>query len=899
MSDVAGREDNQEQRGRADIPGTRPVSPGAGQDSQGRANIPGTREVTPAPPSAGERAGALATGVQSGMIESLPMVGGGLGALLGAPGGPGTSAVGMTLGMAAGESLRQGLRGFGAPTVSELPPEVRPFGFAGEVVGAGGPAAGAPFAAAGRRAADDLVGRLINRVIESAERGPGAFAVAETGSLGMAGLGEGVAEEVRPGETGTRLLSGIVGGFLSPSRWIAQGSGTASDLVRRAWTSMSDDAKNTRAGQTLREIIVEAGEDPDELARRLRESDEFAAQRTAAQLTGSPALQAIEADLARSSVRFGRESEQRARNALDEMRSAIAALEATGDPQAMRRASQIRDEYFRRLLDGRVAEAQRRMVEAAEGITEDTPQTRAELSRRSTEIIEESLSQARDAEKQLWRQVPQDAEAFGDNISAAANRFATEELLPEEGLPDLVKRFTDRIAENDNATTIRELQIFRSRMLDKARVADRNGEAAEARLFGQLAESALDDMAEVEGLGEAHDTARQFSRQLNDTFTRTFAGQAISTGRTGARRIPPEALAKRALGTGNELAAMRLREMENAVQMGSPEALNEMLDIQQRLIRLAANDAVDPETGVVNANRLARFRRDNAELLGRFPELEAIFSDAQRAKRFFDETTARANQGRKVIQQEAAFSRVAQSENPIQEVNNVLMGNSPERDFRNLARTAEKVGSDAVAGLRRATFDEAFGRAGGVENFDFTAYRRALFNPRRAGQRSPIELMRRNGVIDEATVNRLQRLLDEGEKITRIVRNRSELDELLGEENAAFDFFLRLAGAQAGEISAVSGASGSTLVVAGAGSRALRRVLDKIPRARVKDVIIEAAQNPPLMATLLQRARTQKEKIRIARQMNAHLWQAGLIRGPRQMTEQGREEPSMQEPVGP
>lgn len=881
------------------IEGASPINTGQSKAKGGGVSaIPGARAVSPDAPSFGDRADAFVAGLGSGATEALPFVGGALGATLGSALGPMGTAAGTALGVAGGEAAKRALRDFGVRAVTDLPEEERPFGYAGEVVGASVPFSGAPFVAAqrGARFASTKVGNFLNRIIETAQRRPVAFAATEASGIAGAAVGEGVAEGVAPGEDATRIVSGIVGGTLSPGQLTIPLANAGVDLVKRAASKFSRGARESRAKSVIMDILSETGEDPEALKKALREADIPGANRTSAQRTGSPALQVLEAELARSSAKFGGEARKRAEDSLEVIRKSIGALEASGDAAAIKEAANLKGRYFETLLQARVADAERRAVEAAGNITADTPQARAALSRKAEEIVSGALEQARKAEKELWSKVPKGNDANATSLIARANRIAAEERLVEEGLPDLVGRFVDRISDKKGATTVGELQLFRSRMLEKAREASSSGNVSDARVFGQMAEATLDDM--IDAAGGSFTDAREFSRALNDTFTRTFAGQSVATGRTGAARVPPEAMMRRALGSGNELAAMRMRELEDAVAMGSPEALDEMLDVQQRLIRLAASEVVDPETGLPNARRLANFRRKNAELMERFPEIDSVLANAQSARRFFDSTTEQAKQARKAIERRAAFSRVTQAENPTAEIGRILSGGNPEREFRQLARLARQAGRPAVAGMRRAVIDDAFAKAGGDNDaFSFTAFRRALTEPRRPGQPSTLDMMKSNKVLDEATTKRLSTLLDEAAKVEKSIRTRPELESLLGEENAMFDLALRVIGSRIGAEGMMGQGSGATIVAAGAGSRFMRKVLDKVPQMRTMEVLVDAAENPAFMAALLEKPASQKDKIRLARQVHAYLWQAGLIRGPQAAAEGTEQQPnSMEQP---
>ena len=101
---------------------------------------------------------------------------------------------------------------------------------------------------------------------------------------------------------------------------------------------------------------------------------------TPAQKTGSMALGALEDHLAEFSGKFDKESKDRAIQGLDVLRGHIALLTRTGDPEALKTAAQVRDIYFRTLIQGRADSAFATAEQAATKITKDTPETRAVLS---------------------------------------------------------------------------------------------------------------------------------------------------------------------------------------------------------------------------------------------------------------------------------------------------------------------------------------------------------------------------------------------------------------------------------------------------------------------------------------------------------------------------------------
>ena len=91
-----------------------------------------------------------------------------------------------------------------------------------------------------------------------------------------------------------------------------------------------------------------------------------------------------------------------------------------------------------------------------------------------------------------------------------------------------------------------------------------------------------------------------------------------------------------------------------------------------------------------------------------------------------------------------------------------------------------------------------------------------------------------------------------------------------------FELLTRILGANVGGMSGLSQASGAGLVVAHAGSKEAQRRLIKVPRFRVKSVMVEAMFNPKFMAKLLEMPVGLRAEEALQRQINAFLLAAGL-----------------------
>lgn len=325
-----------------------------------------------------------------------------------------------------------------------------------------------------------------------------------------------------------------------------------------------------------------------------------------------------------------------------------------------------------------------------------------------------------------------------------------------------------------------------------------------------------------------------------------------------------------------EMAAMR-GDVARTAATPRTDALQDSVD---EYLRSVVDDLVDPVTGTLSEARVSRFIQRNPDILERYPNLRNDLEAAASASGNVRATEQAADQARSAIGDRAVFSRLVNDEDPSRVVGNVLTGNRPEAEFTQMARLAQRSGDDAVRGLEAATMDYATSRATGADGrFNFGTFRETLTRPVNARSKSPIEMMVDNGVMRQEDADRLVTILDEATRLMDVQATRARIDPSVIDEpsSALFDFSQRLVGAQLGSASVAGNLSGSSLVVAGAGSRAVRRIADRVPRAKTLDALVAISKDPQAMRDLLMEAPTAQQVIARDRRLNAFLLQQGII----------------------
>lgn len=890
-----------------------------------------TGRVRPAPFTDQARAGAEAGGraalETSGFVGGA-MLGAGAGAALGPPGALLGGIAGGVGGYLAGELASKSV---GLRSPEEMPENVRPGAYFGQSLGGAAPVMTAPFGAAvsGYRFGESMVGRFLNQIINTAKTRPLATATGEVTSAVSAAGGAATAEMIAPGRADLRVNAELLAGVTNPTRLTFAAYDASKRIVGKAMQTVSPAARETAAGKTLSDILRVTGEDPTAIARVLRQQGVLdGADLTAAQRTGSMALGALEQHLGKVNQQFGAEAAQKARDGLDAVRGQIILLTGTGDPTALAAAAQLRGVYYRTVMANEVELAKSEAIKKAGNISKNTPADRERLSIAARDALEQSLAGSRAVEKELWGKVDNTMKVETTNLESTFDDIAGD-LLPElrnEKMPKVVRQFIDRVTtpgegkfdydpdtlsvrqfeSSAPGTNASEMKQLRGELLDLARQSTITGDVGQARIYSQLAEAVLDDMdSAFKSAGNtAYDEARTFTRELNDTFSRSFAGKAVAQGKYGDR-IAPEILLRKALATGKEAGALQLQELEEATRflslrgMGDDASMRTMLDAQERIFRLAAADSVDPITGRASPDRIAKFIKDNPTLLKRFPEVKADLTSTMKSEARLKTLENRAKGVEDILAKQGTFAALlgASGNDPtvranvaIKAANKVLASADQETEMVRLINTAKGGGTGkggrititpevAVDGLRATMFNAILNNSRNTQTgqLNIEQARGYLFTPTSVGKKSLVQVMQEQGILKPEEVTGIRRLFEMADNIQRSQKPGTAVDVNVGFLDTIVNAGFRMLGASAaGKAAKLAGSKTPPLIVHGTGARLAEMAMTKVPMTSVNKVLTEAMNDPEKMALLLTKADTPEKAAFQARQIHAWLVQSAL-----------------------
>jgi hypothetical protein len=880
-------------------------------------------------------------------------------------------------------------------------------------------------------------------------------------------------EKTSPGQTGPRLAAELAGG-------IAPGFVTSTALKRlpalktilgeslrrfkeggfREGLSIVKTSQQAKAAEDILQKLESFGEDPQEVIKRLKAGAEVPKElaeltdfvfealtgdvKSSALKSGSPALMAIEANLATASPALS-ESRRAANESYNKYwRRNFEILVRTGDQESLQQAAEMAENLFQNGINERLVSATDNVLSAFLRVKGKNPELNTELSQQLYDVAEAQVKFARNQEKLLWREVgneilewdpsgdlpnfienwekalPKDPDlrvefnkmlpgldkfvrnrkkqlGFGDTVDSitaittpketdtfnalygksqgtdARSRFDFQmsNLDLSDGPTDAniealgkleadIKRGMRRLTPDAKETAqknaklvqlkresliaeknflvpktasdgtllpldVEDLQAARSLAIKHGRTLLANSDPDGARVAFGFADAILKDLDEKmpEGANVAYDLARSYSRALNDTFTRAFAGDILAVQKSGAERLSPELLAHRLLQGGSDPTLLRIQELrgmsdfaEEALKTAekagisgtfdepifTPEGVVETartldgtIDKILRSARASSMKKVrNPETGVIEEGRidpvaLENWIEQNQQLLD-LPAFTSLRDDLRNSQKANALLSDEFLNNKKVLARhkgEINFQNLLpeNSGSPTYVAGKAITDPAPEKALGNLVGFVNKiedpeVRASAMTGLRSSILDYVMTKGGKTsETFSAKSVFQELFKPMKnvvtrrgtRSRRSLAEYMVDNKIMTDSQKNALSATLKELVKL-EAADARGDLADMAKGANAAFDLYLRIQGSKLG----ASVSEGSDLIARSAGSKFLRNMFQDMPAIARDDVLIEMMENPKLLAEMLKKPASERERLQIGTVIGDYLKDLGF-----------------------
>ena len=708
---------------------------------------------------------------------------------------------------------------------------------------------------------------------------PGSSLAAETGLASLAGGGAATARELFPGDPTAELWGQLAGGFVVP--FLPQLSITFQfvNALRKRAVVFTKAGAQTEAAKR----IVAQATDPEALARALKTRVGVPGERlTPAQIAEDPGLLALEEAVIRSSA----EASGDFRDAvLATNRALRAELTEIGGDVPVERTQEFlkgRLDYLVNLLKARGATA---LAAARTRIAAARPRiNRAEANRIAREEIESALRDSRAQETQLWEMLPRETA-----VSASAGRARVAEEIAKIGRtgdPDNVPTFVRRLFKGPDkkgnfpktafgeSATLGEMvgvNSVRSRLLEEARIARSQKRFSKARALDNIADGVLEDVGALAKdpteLGQDIRLAMNFSKELNDRFTRGPVGKLLGMAREGGPRIAPELTLETTIGRPGPAGAVGARGLEEAVapSLVKPEFQADpaiLMEASQDFVRLSFFRQATNAEGRIIPTDARRFLKANEETLKQFPKVKAELEDLSQAQISADRIAATA-EGRATTLLDKNRSRAALflNQKPSGAIQAALKSRDPLGNMRQIVRQAAKDPTgDALAGLRTSFIEQMIARG----QLKIEGNKVLVGSAMQEFFNANAGIIARSGLFTGSHIARLKQVINTAARVERSLTAGRRIEEIV---ESGSDMLLDLASRLVGAKLFVKGADriGSSLVFASAGSRMVRRLTNAIPVKRVRDVITQAVLDPKLMQTLLTRVTLDNERALRAR----------------------------------
>ena len=357
--------------------------------------------------------------------------------------------------------------------------------------------------------------------------------------------------------------------------------------------------------------------------------------------------------------------------------------------------------------------------------------------------------------------------------------------------------------------TVTEIRDMRSLALAKGKALMASGEASKARVAYGFAESLLDDLnGAPEGLNAAFDTARGYSKALNDVYTRAFAGNVLAKSKTGAQRQSPELLHKNLMTADADVSYLRIKQIEDIGKFakeqgidGAEETISTINGTIDSILRNARSEAFTemPDGQVVlNQKKLQAWMVKNEELLETFPNLKADLEDTTTANNLLSGWVTKNKNIQKNIKNQITYRNITEQANPVEAVLKAYNHRYPIKALNSLIKPV-RGNKEALAGLKSSVLEWALTKGGKTsESFSPREVYQTLYTkiPKVLDDTSIMDHMLRNDVINKSESGSLKKLLTEMIKL-EAAEVAGTLDTI---ENAGpiLDFYLRITGSALG-----------------------------------------------------------------------------------------------------
>lgn len=458
---------------------------------------------------------------------------------------------------------------------------------------------------------------------------PGTSAAIETGLGATAGGGGFVARNMFPDSDAASFIGEMVGGF-TPAAVVSGARFVPSVLtIRVLRKQFTPHGARRRAERRLQQVTRRPGPAAAEFRAPTTLPE---AGLTPFQLAGDEGLLSLERTIIESSEALIGRFDEQISNTVNVIRQSLTDLGEGASPEITKKTLSDARQYITHLAETRLRIA---ALQADERIADLSPQAgRQAANKIARQELDDALSDIRTQEKEIWAIVPDEFFVPTDTSKAKfAELWKGLSTSQREDMPAIaVKKLHPETGAFGEQDSVLEVQGLRSKLLEIGRIASSEEKFNRARLAYDLAESLLDDLGAPRGgvpdtdAGEALRAALDFSRDLNERFTRGPVANLLGASRRGGPGVAPELTLEASISQTGPAAQVEFQAMGKALEGTDrfPRLRGAVRDI---IVDNFLNSAAVRD-GQINRVAAERFLANNRFLLDELPETKKQITDA-------------------------------------------------------------------------------------------------------------------------------------------------------------------------------------------------------------------------------------------------------------------------------